>query len=410
MRRKPFRKQAVGVSLFPFLAVLICTMGALVVLLVTTVQQARAHAEAIEQQQQAEDAARADREQELAREREDEDWRREMLLAARAEQTKKLADQRLELSHLEDHARRLEARLRALQLEARELQQLGEGRRDDAVLQREELARLEEEIRVAEEELQAAQQKVDDQRRSYAIVPIRRTNGTLRRPIYIECTESAVILQPEGVVLRPADFAAPLGPGNPLSAALRTIREYLARHGGVDEHGYPYPLIIVRPSGAAAYAAVRQALKEWDDEFGYELVDEEMELAFGPRNEDLAGAVERVVKESRRRRAALVLSAPRRYRGLNEDELEAIAGRAGPRRSEQTRRRGRIGQRRRRRRRSGERRAHRRGDGRARRFIRHAARRRWKLLRRRRIWNGRIPLAGRFGWERIGRRRFNGPS
>ena len=44
MRRPRFRKPAVKMSLFPFLAVLICTMGALIVLLVTVVQQARVHA------------------------------------------------------------------------------------------------------------------------------------------------------------------------------------------------------------------------------------------------------------------------------------------------------------------------------------------------------------------------------
>ena len=35
------RRQPIGIALFPFLAVLICTMGALIVLLVLTVQQAR---------------------------------------------------------------------------------------------------------------------------------------------------------------------------------------------------------------------------------------------------------------------------------------------------------------------------------------------------------------------------------
>ena len=38
------RRQNVGVALFPFLAVLICTMGALIVLLVLLVQQARVDA------------------------------------------------------------------------------------------------------------------------------------------------------------------------------------------------------------------------------------------------------------------------------------------------------------------------------------------------------------------------------
>ena len=40
MIRRRFRKQAVTMALFPFLAVLVCTMGALIVLLVMVVQQA----------------------------------------------------------------------------------------------------------------------------------------------------------------------------------------------------------------------------------------------------------------------------------------------------------------------------------------------------------------------------------
>ena len=47
MSRQRTRKPAVGIQLFPFLAVLICTMGALIVLLVLVVSQARVHADAI---------------------------------------------------------------------------------------------------------------------------------------------------------------------------------------------------------------------------------------------------------------------------------------------------------------------------------------------------------------------------
>ena len=47
MRRKRFRKPVTNMSLFPFIAVLICTMGALIVLLVLFVQQARVQADTI---------------------------------------------------------------------------------------------------------------------------------------------------------------------------------------------------------------------------------------------------------------------------------------------------------------------------------------------------------------------------
>ncbi|MFM7846439.1 MAG: hypothetical protein ACKPEY_19705, partial [Planctomycetota bacterium] len=56
MRRAVFRRTSQGLALFPFLAVLICTMGSLIVLLVLVLQQARvqggsAVAEAVEEAQ-----------------------------------------------------------------------------------------------------------------------------------------------------------------------------------------------------------------------------------------------------------------------------------------------------------------------------------------------------------------------
>ena len=56
--------------------------------------------------------------------------------------------------------------------------------------------------------------------KSYAIVPYQGRQGTSRRPIYIECRANDVILQPEGVKLTIDDFRPPIGPGNPLVAAL----------------------------------------------------------------------------------------------------------------------------------------------------------------------------------------------
>ena len=67
--------------------------------------------------------------------------------------------------------------------------------------------------------------------RSYSVVPYDGPNGTRRRPIYIECLADAVVLQPEGVRLSEADFEGPLGPGNPLAAALRAAGRLSAPPG-----------------------------------------------------------------------------------------------------------------------------------------------------------------------------------
>ena len=96
--------------------------------------------------------------------------------------------------------------------------------------------------------------KAKDAPRSYAVVPYHGPNETHRRPIYIECREDSVILQPEGIQFGAGDFEGPRGPGNPLAAAVRAVREAWQRQG-VDfaRSGEPYPLLLVRPQGIKAY-------------------------------------------------------------------------------------------------------------------------------------------------------------
>ncbi len=314
MRRRPLRKPSISVSLFPFLAVLICTMGALIVLLVLVVHQARVHADTIadavaQQNDEEQQAARA----KLREEQEDVDWRREILEQQRTELTGQLADRRLELSHLEDHIRRLEARWKRLQAEAAELEKLRNAGGQDQASVRSKLARIQAEIAAERKRLDEVRQEAAERQRSFTIIAYRGPNGTRRRPIYIECTQSGIVIHPEGVVLQPADFAGPLGPGNPLDAALRTIREHWARVEGEANHGEPYPLLIVRPDGAVAYTMARAAMASWDDEFGYELVDADMILKYPPSDPTLQRLLEATIKTARQRQATLAAAMPSRF-------------------------------------------------------------------------------------------------
>ena len=65
---------------------------------------------------------------------------------------------------------------------------------------------------------------------------------------------------------------------------------YLLRQGQFDQEksGEPYPLLLVRPSGIGAYCAARAAMKSWESEFGYELIDDDWQLAFDEPDEQLA--------------------------------------------------------------------------------------------------------------------------
>ena len=320
MRRR-VRKQAVGVALFPFLAVLICTMGALVVLLVLLVQQAKVDAETLiaQQARSREVSQEVLREQQLALE--DAQWRREVLEQQRQEKQQELADRRLELSHIEDHIRRLEASAEKLMGRLKELDEGQASGDTDLTPLQAQLKELQSAIADKQQQLEAKRAHLSQVERSYTLVPYEGRHGTRRVPLYIECVSEGVILQPEELLLTAADFDGPTGSGNPLDAALRAKREYLAKASG-GTSGEPYPLLIVRPSGVVAYHAARAAMKDWEDEFGYELVSEELKLEFGERDERMDQMLRKTVRDARRRQAQLAAAMPRQYR--HEDLLPSF--------------------------------------------------------------------------------------
>src|SRR5438128_1556677 len=195
MSRKTARQQ-VGVALFPFLAVLICTMGALIVLLVLLVQQARVDATIIASTQIG---LAPDGDQSQLRERlEDAQWQQELLEKSRAEKSEELTQARARVAHLEEHTQRLEAQARELLERARAIDEGKQLRSEDLAAARAEADRLKAEIARKKKELEEAKKKTRDGQEWYALIPYDGRSGTRRRPIYVECTEFGVIIQPEG--------------------------------------------------------------------------------------------------------------------------------------------------------------------------------------------------------------------
>lgn len=288
------------ISLFPFLAVLLCTMGALLVLLVLFSRSAThgKHAEA------EADVA----ELELAKE--NLAWRLEQLRGVRDRTAEDLAKARLQLAGTEEHARELSDELAKLERMHAELAGgAGSGKTADA-----ELAALEAKLKSARESLDKSRAELATKPPAYAVVPYVGVNGTHRRPLYIECSLDGVFLQPEGIRLNPSDFEGPPGPGNPLASALRAAREHIAKSSTAagDPAAQPYPLLLVRPSGVMAYYAAREAIQSWGSEFGYQLVDEEWTLQFPPRDPTLAEVEKRAIEESRQRLEWLAQVRPAR--------------------------------------------------------------------------------------------------
>src|SRR5208282_5722424 len=308
-RNRRGRRGAPRISLFPFLAVLICSMGALVLLLLSVTRQARL--QAIRESS----AKNAEHQSSIAAEMEMVQWRVDQLQASRKETEAQLAEARLLLGHIEDHERRLRDQFQDLSRQAQKA--ADEGLKADRFVAagEEELRQIEGQIAAAQQQLPQAHQSPARRPKSYAIVPYDGPNHTRRRPIYIECRGDAVVLQPENIVFKEADFDEPLGPGNPLAAAIRAAREQMLLQGSVDPQnaGEPYPLLLVRPAGIAAYDAALAAMKSWGSEFGYELINEDWQLKYPPSAPNVARSVEQAIFLARQEHARLIAAAPSKY-------------------------------------------------------------------------------------------------
>jgi hypothetical protein len=286
--------QGPGISLFPFLAVLLCTMGALLVLLVIFSRSAVSNRAEV-------DTAVLE---ELAIERESLQWRIEQLRAMRQQMLDDLSQARMGLAGIEDTSRQLSDELAAVE---RELAALVNEKKGSSQADRERRATLQQKLDYATETLNEAREAVADRPPAYAIVPYEGESGTHRRPLYIECSLDGVFLQPEGIRLSPSDFDGPPGPGNPLASALRAAREHLAERGQASAlpEQQPYPLLLVRPSGVMAYYAAREAIASWGSDFGYQLVEEHWQLDFPAPDLQLADVERRAIEEARTRLAWL---------------------------------------------------------------------------------------------------------
>lgn len=310
-RRRKRRGEEAATALFPFLAVLVCTMGSLILLLVVIARQARIEAERAAAATEAGEVPDIDFELELDL----VEWRIDELKRSREKTERELAEARLRLGHIEDHTRRLVGDLERLQAMAAALDRDDESEGRSREVLRADLDRLASDLAEAERGLEAAERAAGNRKPSYAVIPYEGQHGTRRRPIYIECRGDAVVIQPDGIPLAASDFLGPLGPGNPLAAAIRAAREHMLVNGGLAEDEEPYPLLLVRPDGIVAYYAARAAMDSWSSEYGYELIDSEMEIAYPPIHKQRPEVVEQAVLAARQRQRLLASAAPRGYAG-----------------------------------------------------------------------------------------------
>jgi hypothetical protein len=303
------------ISLFPFIGVLLCTMGALLVVLIAVSPSAREIAmRQVAASLPPRDATEDAETQRKLAEAEEYTTKLDQLRVAAEE---KLQQGQSRLSLIESHMRGLQDQLQSVQVASAELDALEQEHYDDLRQAEEEIKRRNQLIAEMRGAIETAKRQASTKKRSYALVPYDGPNGTLRRPIYIECRGNALILQPEGVQISVDDLRPPYGAGNPLASALRAARSHvIGLHPGEGKHRdvEPYPLLLVRPSGATMFAAAQKAVQNSDFDFGYELVEEDWSLKYPAPDPQLAIVEQQAIDQARIRQQVLEAAAPRAYR------------------------------------------------------------------------------------------------
>lgn len=239
------------------------------------------------------------------------DWLLSELSNMRETAEKNLAEQRARLANAEAAIAQLRAEAQAAEQKYEALVNSVENEGLDELKAR--LQSVDCEIEKLMEEAEKLREENADAKHSYAIVPYQGKKGTFRRPIFVECNADGVFIEPEGVKFDERDFLLAQYPGNPFDAALRAVaHRYLVTGGQKTASGdaiEPYPLIIVRPSGAKHFYAAIAALASWGELYGYEFVEEDQVLEYPQPDPLLAQAAQEQAQIARDRMQAQLAAA-----------------------------------------------------------------------------------------------------
>jgi hypothetical protein len=274
MRR---RRSHLQVQLFPFLSVLLCTLGALILLLLVLDQKARrqkaeeaarlqlASAEQSAELQQRLHSLQEGREQ-LRRQAHDLRGRQAHLTALLQRQQVELAARQRALLEEDEQVARLEQAIRDRQTQARRLQ-------EQQAAAATEQGELRKQMQLLEKAIQQLQQAARRQAPLYSLVPYKGRHGTHRPAIYLECADNRAFFRPDGGSLSLTDIQE----GGKANAA---IEQRYAKLGAGVGSGRPYVMLLIRPSGIPLYYALLRVLQGDGIDVGYEFIEEDWALDF----------------------------------------------------------------------------------------------------------------------------------
>jgi hypothetical protein len=304
--RRPRSK--LEVSTFPFLAVLLCVMGSLLLLLFIMDRRAKIAAKyrVTEELQARKERTKAEEE---ARQAEWEKAKNALHQTLLAEQEQLAAEAKGLEQNLSDATRNLTLvqarhvgleqnikaegdRIGAIQLEI-------ESRRADIkeaakkeTMTKAELLEAARELAELERAFRQLKSLKASEYQTYSVVPYRGKRGDSRPPIYVECVRDGVIFHPEqktlsGLFLTPDSLREEVERRSGPLAMQRAIDN---SKPPTDEQKGPYILFLVRPDGIGNYYRAQGVLRGYQLDFGYELVEETWVLDFSGDSRAKAGA------------------------------------------------------------------------------------------------------------------------
>ncbi|GAA5506557.1 hypothetical protein [Novipirellula caenicola] len=296
-------RQQLSPTLFPFLAVLVCTLGTLILFLALVAQDSTQKVKRqVEEEAKAQaNVAQAESESPVASGLTsaavdamiaEEEFRVSQLVAFRDAQAADVEQRRDQLTHLEDHLRRIRDELKRLSEEVKQ----ATGEAEANPIDEASVAALRERLQAEEQSLVELKEQVQNQSPRIVIVPHKGPNGTDRRPIYLECTAKGLVIWPEGVLIPMKGLRDSQTGANPIDEALRVARHHVMQNYG--DTVPPYPLLVVRPEGYASYHLSRMALGDWDDQFGVELIPDEVELAIPNADPNLKNRMDEAIQSA----------------------------------------------------------------------------------------------------------------
>jgi len=310
-----------AVSLFPFLAVLVCAMGSLILLLLVISRHVRPPAPALPTLAEAKpDEVYSDplpqfppvpkledlvpeRTPEIAVEasqpiysdapgydpslharpeviasRQSQSQQEEVHAAQLRQLTSQLEQVRAEQAELQRLREQRMAQLQQIQAEQTAMQTEEQQAKQSLASLRDQIAAIEAELKQKKEEAANLQANQTERQDKLEIVAYDGPTGVKRQPIFIECRGGEVIFHPEKISLSTLDLEQIPPQCSPIAYAVRALADY-RRQGQPDYQAYV--LMVGRPNGIEEFYGCGQSLTGHRIPFGYELIGQDRELYLG---------------------------------------------------------------------------------------------------------------------------------